>query len=107
MTVIEDRVAHRPSGSYTANLLSAGVEKIGAKILEEAGEVVEAARAAETDSGRQHLVAEAADLIYHLFVMMGYHRIALAEVEAELARRFGTSGIAEKAARQPRLDIPS
>ena len=44
---------------------------------------------------------EAADLIYHLFVMLGFKQIALAEVEAELARRFGISGLDEKAARPP------
>ena len=46
-----------------------------------------------------HLIHEAADLVYHLFVMLGFRDIKLAEVEAELARRFGISGLDEKAVR--------
>ncbi|HEY1599537.1 MAG TPA: phosphoribosyl-ATP diphosphatase [Pirellulales bacterium] len=102
MSVIEDRRAHPNTRSYTVTLLTAGVEKIGAKICEEAAEVVDAARKADTPEGRAHLVYEAADLIYHLFVMLGFHQIQLAEVEAELARRFGISGLDEKAARPPK-----
>ena len=98
MRVIEDRKANPPERSYTTKLLRGGVDKIGEKILEEAREVVEAA--AETGTERHdHLVHEAADLIYHLFVMMGYRDVALDEVEAELARRFGISGLDEKASR--------
>ena len=98
MRVIEDRKTNPPERSYTTGLLRGGVDKIGEKILEEAREVVEAA--AETGStGHDHLVHEAADLIYHLFVMMGYRDVTLDEVEAELARRFGISGLDEKASR--------
>lgn len=99
MAVIEDRKAHPPARSYTTSLFAAGVEKIGAKLIEEAEEVVDAARRAETDAGRAHLTHEAADLLYHLFVMMGYRGITLDDVSMELARRFGTSGVDEKAAR--------
>ena len=99
MAVIEDRRRNPPERSYTTSLFSAGVPKIGAKILEEAGEVVEAASESGVD-GRQHVVHEAADLIYHLFVLLGYREVPLAEVEAELARRFGISGIDEKESRQ-------
>lgn len=98
MSVIEDRRKHPPAKSYTTSLFAGGVSKIGAKIVEEAAEVVEAAGEAG-DEGRKHLVHEAADLIYHLFVMLGHQDIPLAEVEAELARRFGISGLDEKAAR--------
>lgn len=100
MSVIEDRKANPPARSYTTSLFAAGVDKIGAKILEEAEEVVEAAREADNDVGRTHLTNEAADLLYHLFVMMGYRGITIDEVSAELARRFGTSGLDEKAARR-------
>ena len=72
--------------------------KIGAKITEEAGEVV-AAAAEPGDAGRAHLVHEVADLIFHTLVLLGLHDIPWADVEAELARRFGVSGIAEKEAR--------
>ncbi len=98
MAVIEDRKANPPEKSYTTKLLAGGVEKIGAKILEEAAEVVEAA-AEPGDAGRTHTIAEAADLVYHLFVLLGYRDIRLSEIEAELARRFGISGLDEKAAR--------
>jgi phosphoribosyl-ATP pyrophosphohydrolase len=102
MAVIEDRRAHPSERSYTSKLFAGGVEKIGAKITEEAAEVVEAAHEVATPEGRAHLVHEAGDLIYHLFVMLGFKEIPLAEVEAELARRFGISGLDEKAARPPK-----
>jgi phosphoribosyl-ATP pyrophosphohydrolase len=98
MTVIADRKANPPERSYTTRLFAGGVEKIGAKIVEEAAEVVEAAGEPGED-GRQHLIREAADLIYHLLVMLAHRDTTLAEVEDELARRFGISGLDEKAAR--------
>ncbi len=100
MDVIEDRRANPPERSYTTTLFRGGVDKIGAKILEEAHEVVEAARE-PGDEGRDHLIHEAADLVYHLFVMLGFREIRLSEVEQELAGRFGLSGLDEKAAREP------
>ena len=99
MAVIEERKANPPERSYTTSLFRGGVDKIGAKIVEEAAEVVEAA-GEPGDEGRKHLIHEAADLIYHLWVMLGYRDIQLDEVEAELARRFGISGLDEKAARK-------
>ncbi len=98
MRVIEDRRANPPERSYTTKLFSGGVAKIGEKILEEAQEVVDAAGEGGR-AGHEHLVYEAADLIYHLFVMLGYRDVALEEVQAELARRFGTSGLDEKESR--------
>ncbi len=103
MEVIENRRSHPSEKSYTTKLLNGGVEKIGAKVLEEAAEVVEAAGEPGAD-GRQHLVYEAADLLYHLFVMLGHREIGLNEVEAELARRFGISGLEEKASRPPKSE---
>jgi phosphoribosyl-ATP pyrophosphohydrolase len=98
MAVVLDRKANPPAKSYTTALFAGGVEKIGGKITEEAAEVVEAAGEAG-EEGRQHLIREAADLIFHLLVMLGHRDAHLSEVEAELARRFGLSGIDEKAAR--------
>jgi phosphoribosyl-ATP pyrophosphohydrolase len=98
MAVIEDRRANPSEKSYTNRLLSGGVAKIGEKISEEAAEVVEAA-AEPGAAGQQHLVREAADLIYHLLVMLAHRDTNLAQVESELARRFGISGLDEKAAR--------
>ena len=96
--VIEDRKANPSEKSYTTSLLSGGAAKIGAKITEEAAEVVEAADE-QGDQGREHLVREAADLLYHLMVMLTHRDCRLTQVEAELARRFGLSGLDEKAAR--------
>ena len=81
--------------SYTKTLLEAGVSKIGDKIEEEASELVQALRS-ESDS---RVVSEAADVMYHLLVGLLARGVSLDDVERELARRFGTSGLAEKAAR--------
>jgi phosphoribosyl-ATP pyrophosphohydrolase len=98
MAVIEDRQQNPPDRSYTTSLFAGGVEKIGAKIIEESAEVVEAATE-EGDEGRDHLVYEASDLVYHLLVMLAHRGIGLQEVEAELARRFSVSGLDEKESR--------
>lgn len=98
MSVIQER-KHNPSdNSYTSSLLKKGVPKIGEKVTEEAQEVVDAA-SEPGEEGRQHTIYEAADVIYHLFVLLTYSNINLEEVEHELARRFGISGLEEKASR--------
>jgi phosphoribosyl-ATP pyrophosphohydrolase len=100
MQVILERKTSRPERSYTTTLLDAGLPKIGGKITEEAAELVEAA--GEPDAaGRDHTIREAADLVYHMLVLLAWRDCTLAEVEAELARRFGLSGLDEKAARPP------
>jgi phosphoribosyl-ATP pyrophosphohydrolase len=97
--VIAERKANPPAQrSYVVTLLEGGVPTIGAKVVEEAAEVVEAADE-PGDDGRAHLVREVADLIFHAMVLLGHRGVALAEVEAELARRFGIGGIEEKEAR--------
>jgi len=84
-----------PDTSWTAKLLSQGPEKAAEKFGEEAVEaVIEAVRG---DSAR--LTAEAADVLYHLLVMLAARDVTLADVLAELERREGTSGVAEKASR--------
>ncbi len=98
MSVIESRKTEPSARSYTARLLAGGVPKIGEKITEEAAEVVEAA-GEEGPAGQEHLVREAADLAYHLFVMLAARDVRLAELESELTRRFGTSGLDETASR--------
>ncbi|QEG34379.1 phosphoribosyl-ATP diphosphatase [Bythopirellula goksoeyrii] len=85
--------------SYTTQLLEGGIEKIGGKIIEEAAEVVEAA-GEPGEEGCQHTIREAGDLLYHLLVLMACRGVSLAEVEAELARREGVSGLEEKASRK-------
>jgi len=98
MQVVESRKRTRVKDSYTQTLFDGGVDAIGAKLCEEAGEVVEAARL-EGDEGRDAVIHEAADLVYHLLVMLAHRGVSLADVERELERRFGTSGLAEKASR--------
>jgi phosphoribosyl-ATP pyrophosphohydrolase len=98
--VIAERKRNPPAErSYVVSLLQGGVPKIGAKIVEEAAEVVEAA-AESGPEGRKHLVHEAADLLFHTLVLLGHAEIPWRDVEAELARRFGISGIDEKESRQ-------
>jgi phosphoribosyl-ATP pyrophosphohydrolase len=98
MAIVEDRKRNPPPRSYTTTLWAGGVAKIGEKITEEAAEVVEAAGESGQE-GRQHLVREAGDLIYHLFVMLALRDVRLDEVEQDLARRFGVSGLDEKESR--------
>ena len=94
-TVVTRRGAD-PESSHTARMLAKGPAKCAEKFGEEAIEaIIEAAR-----GDREALVREAADVVYHLLVMLAAQDLTLADVEAELARREGTSGLAEKAARQ-------
>ena len=98
MSVLEDRKINPPPNSYTARLYTAGDTKIGGKITEEARELVEAA-GEMGEPGRRHMIYEASDLIYHLLVLLAHHNIKLDDVETEIARRFGQSGLDEKASR--------
>ena len=82
-TLITARLREAPEGSYTARLASQGVKRIAQKVGEEG---VETALAA-TGGGRDELVSESADLLYHLLVLLRVKDIPLAEVERELARR--------------------
>ena len=92
---IEARKGAAPDTSWTAKLLAKGPEKCAEKFGEEAIEaVIEAVR-----GDRARLTAEAADVLYHLLVMCAARDVTLAQIEAELTRREGVSGLAEKAAR--------
>ena len=84
-----------PDSSWTAKLLARGPEKCAEKFGEEAVEAI--IEAVKGDKAR--LTSEAADVLYHLLVMLAARDVTLAEVEAELARREGVSGIVEKASR--------
>ena len=95
---IRARAKSPKAKSYTSQLLAGGVEKIGAKIVEEAAEVVEAA-AEPGEAGREHFIHEMGDVFYHLLVMLCHKDCDLHDVEGELARRFGVSGIEEKNSR--------
>ncbi len=94
-SVIESRKGNDPASSYTARLLSQGTPEIARKVGEEAVETITAALAA----GNKHIVAESADLLFHLLVLWAEKGITPEEVWAELIRREGTSGLEEKAER--------
>ena len=92
---IEARKGADPDGSWTAKLLSKGPEKCAEKFGEEAIEaVIEAVK-----GDRARLTSEAADVLFHLLVMCAARGVSLGDIEAELARRQGQSGLAEKASR--------
>ena len=93
---IEARRGADPAASYVASLLGKGRDAILKKIGEEATETVMAAK----DGDRLRMVAEVADLWFHCLVLLARHGLGPDDVRAELARREGTSGIAEKAARK-------
>ncbi len=93
---IAARRAADPDSSYVARLNARGLEKIAQKLGEEAVEAVIAAMAGD----RKGLVGEAADLLFHLLVLLDRQGIPLSEVLTELDRREGVSGIAEKASRE-------
>ena len=97
--IIDARAASSGEVSYTRKLLDKGPEHCAKKLGEEAIEVVIAA--VESDSAREHVIAESADLIFHLLVLLKSRGVALSEVEAELARRTQMSGLEEKASRKP------
>jgi phosphoribosyl-ATP pyrophosphohydrolase len=92
---IAARAGSDPETSWTAKLLSKGPEKCAEKFGEEAIEAI--IEAVKGDSAA--LTREAADVIYHLLVMLAARGVTLADVEAELSRRASQSGIDEKAAR--------
>jgi len=93
---VHDRAQASAGESYTRQLLDKGVDHCAKKLGEEAIETVLAA----VGEDRKRLTAEAADLIYHLLVVLKARGIALADVEAVLAERTRQSGLAEKAARK-------
>ncbi|MBU2341961.1 MAG: phosphoribosyl-ATP diphosphatase [Alphaproteobacteria bacterium] len=99
LTRLETTIAQRrgadPSSSYVAQLQARGLPVIARKLGEEAVEAVVAA----LSGNREELVGEAADLLFHLLVLLGEKDIALDQVMAELDRREGLSGLDEKASR--------
>jgi phosphoribosyl-ATP pyrophosphohydrolase len=94
--VIESRKGGDPEASYVARLLARGEDAILKKIGEEATEAVMAAK----DGSAERIIAETADLWFHCLVMLAHYGLQPAQVLGELARRAGTSGIEEKAARR-------
>jgi phosphoribosyl-ATP pyrophosphohydrolase len=95
-TIVARRSAD-PATSYVASLFAKGEDAILKKIGEEATEAVMAAK----DGDKLRIAAEVADLWFHCLVLLACHGLGPADVRAELARREGISGVAEKAARGP------
>ena len=92
---ITERLSASPETSYVAQLHARGTPVIARKLGEEAVEAITAALAGT----REELTAEAADVLFHLLMLLAEKGVPLADVLAELDRREGTSGLDEKAAR--------
>ena len=96
--IVAERAAASPEESYTAKLIAGGLARAAKKLGEEAVEAVIAA----VERDRPALVAEAADVLYHLLVVLEAGGVALEDVMAELERRTAQGGLAEKASRTGR-----
>ena len=94
--LIRSRKGSDPASSYTAQLFADGRARIARKVGEEAVETIIAAMGNDATA----LTSEAADLVYHLLVLLADAGLSLDDVRAELARRTGTSGLTEKAGRR-------
>jgi len=94
--VIRERKQSPAENSYVASLFAKGLDKILGKIGEEATEVAVAGKGGD----RGQVVAEVADLFFHVLVLLGYYDLPPEEVFEELRRRFGRSGIEEKSSRK-------
>jgi phosphoribosyl-ATP pyrophosphohydrolase len=94
--IIDARAASDGESSYTRKLLDKGPEHCAKKFGEEAVETV----IATIENNREHLIAETADVLFHLMVLLKSRGIRLEEVEAVLEQRTGMSGLEEKAARK-------
>lgn len=94
--VILERKNNPSDASYTASLMNKGLDKILKKIGEESAEVIIAGKG----GNREEIIYETADVFFHLLVLLGHADIDVEEVFSELRRRFGTSGVAEKASRK-------
>ena len=94
-STLQQRRTQDAGKSYTRSLLEGGAEGIGAKVTEEAAELA-LALSSESD---ERVVSESADLLFHMLVGLLHRDLCPRDVEAELARRFGTSGLVEKASR--------
>jgi phosphoribosyl-ATP pyrophosphohydrolase len=93
---IDARAASGGDASYTRKLLDKGPEHCAKKFGEEAVETV----IASIENNREHLIAESADVLFHLLVLLKSRGVSLDDVEAALAQRTGMSGLEEKAARK-------
>lgn len=101
--ILQQRKSAEGEKSYVASLYEKGSPKIAEKILEEAQEFIDEAYAIDKDKNdakaQKDIRSEAADLLFHMMVMLSHHDVPPADVFDILKSRFGTSGHDEKAAR--------
>ena len=93
--ILAERKGADPDSSYVASLYSKGLDSILKKVGEEATELVMAAK----DNDPEQIVYEAADLWFHSLILMAHNDLGAKDILEELERRFGTSGVVEKASR--------
>lgn len=98
--VLEQRKLAPPESSYVSGLYAKGLNKILEKVGEEATETILAAKDAQLSGETQELIGETADLWFHCMVMLSQLGLGPDDVLAELDRRFGLSGLDEKASRE-------
>ena len=89
--------------SYTSLLFQGGIDRILKKVAEESGELIIGAK----NGGREELVHETADLLYHVLVTLAFYDIPFSAIETELQRRTTRSGLDEKASRKPMKETPT
>ena len=94
--VLNDRKVNMSDASYVSQLYNKGNEAIDAKIIEEANEYIDAVK----NSGREHIIHEAADLWFHILVSLTLNEISSDDILKELEGRFGLSGLEEKRLRK-------
>lgn len=100
--ILEERKQQSPNESYVASLYDKGLEKILKKVSEESTEVIMAAKDKEHDdsqSNKEHLIYEVADLWFHTMVLLAQQGLTSQDITSELEKRFGLSGLVEKANR--------
>ncbi len=98
--VLEQRKQAAPDSSYVASLYAKGLNKILEKVGEEATETILAAKDAQLSGETQEIIGETADLWFHSLIMLSQLGLGPDDVLAELDRRFGLSGLEEKASRE-------
>ena len=94
--ILEERKSATADQSYVSSLYDQGTGSILEKIREESEEVINAVN----QEGREEVIHEVADLLFHLLVLLRYENITIDEIESELDKRFGISGHDEKASRE-------
>lgn len=94
--VILERKANPSEASYTATLMTKGIDKVLKKVGEETTELIIASKGGV----RQEIICETADLLFHTLVLLAFYDIKLEEIYGELRRRFGVSGVVEKSSRE-------